>query len=68
MLNKIIQYALHNRILVMFVSALLIIGGSYTTLNMDVDVFPDLTAPTVVVMTELTVWRPKKWKNLLLSR
>ncbi|PXX98917.1 CusA/CzcA family heavy metal efflux RND transporter [Marinifilum breve] len=65
MLNKIIQYALHNRILVMFVSALLIIGGSYTTLNMDVDVFPDLTAPTVVVMTEAHGMAPEEVEKLV---
>jgi len=64
-LNKIIQYALHNRILVMFVSALLIIGGSYTTLNMDVDVFPDLTAPTVVVMTEAHGMAPEEVEKLV---
>ena len=65
MLNKIIQYALHNRILVMFVSVLLIIGGSYTTLNMDVDVFPDLTAPTVVVMTEAHGMAPEEVEKLV---
>lgn len=65
MLNKIIQYALHNRILVMFVSALLILGGSYTTLNMDVDVFPDLTAPTVVVMTEAHGMAPEEVEKLV---
>lgn len=65
MLNKIIQYALHNRILVMFVSALLIIGGGYTTLNMDVDVFPDLTAPTVVVMTEAHGMAPEEVEKLV---
>jgi CzcA family heavy metal efflux pump len=64
-LNKIIQYALHNRILVMFVSALLIIGGSYTTVNMDVDVFPDLTAPTVVVMTEAHGMAPEEVEKLV---
>lgn len=49
----------------MFVSALLIIGGSYTTLNMDVDVFPDLTAPTVVVMTEAHGMAPEEVEKLV---
>lgn len=65
MLNNIIQYALHNRILVMFAAFLLIIGGSYTTANMDVDVFPDLTAPTVVVMTEAHGMAPEEVEKLV---
>ncbi|WP_372754375.1 efflux RND transporter permease subunit [Labilibaculum sp.] len=65
MLNKIIQYALHNRLLVMFVSILLIVGGTYTTANMDVDVFPDLTAPTVVVMTEAHGMAPEEVEKLV---
>ncbi|RZT95834.1 CzcA family heavy metal efflux pump [Ancylomarina subtilis] len=65
MLNKIIQYALHNRMLVMFATLLLILGGSYTTANMDVDVFPDLTAPTVVVMTEAHGMAPEEVEKLV---
>lgn len=49
----------------MFVSAILILGGSYTTLNMDVDVFPDLTAPTVVVMTEAHGMAPEEVEKLV---
>ena len=52
MLNKIIHFSLHNRILVLVASALLLVGGFYTAYHTEVDVFPDLTAPTVVVMTE----------------
>jgi len=52
MLNKIIKFALHNRILVLVASMLLLIGGTYTAMHTDVDVFPDLNAPTVVIMTE----------------
>ena len=52
MLNKIIQFSLQNRILVLVASVLLLIGGTYTAMHTEVDVFPDLTAPTVVVMTE----------------
>lgn len=52
MLNKIIHFSLHNRILVLTASVLLMLGGIYTAMHTDVDVFPDLTAPTVVVMTE----------------
>ena len=52
MLNKIIHFSLQNRILVLVASVLLLVGGTYTALHTEVDVFPDLTAPTVVVMTE----------------
>ena len=52
MLNKIIHFSLHNRILVLVASLLLLIGGTYTAMHTEVDVFPDLNAPTVVIMTE----------------
>lgn len=52
MLNKIIQFSLQNRILVLVASVLLLIGGTYTAMHTEVDVFPDLNAPTVVIMTE----------------
>ncbi len=52
MFNNIIRFSLNNRIVVLVAAVLLIFGGLYTTSNMDVDVFPDLNAPTVVVMTE----------------
>ncbi len=52
MLNKIIQFSLHNRLFVVIISALLAAVGLYTATRMEVDVFPDLNAPTVVVMTE----------------
>lgn len=52
MLNKIISFSLHNRPVILFFSVLLIIVGIWTASKMEVDVFPDLNAPTVVVMTE----------------
>ncbi len=52
MLNKIIRFSLQNRLLVLVASVLLLIGGTYTAFHTEVDVFPDLNAPTVVVMTE----------------
>ena len=52
MLNKIIHFSLQNRLLILVASVLLLIGGLYTTIHTEVDVFPDLNAPTVVVMTE----------------
>lgn len=52
MLNKIIHFSLYNRPVILFFSLLLIIVGCWTAYKMEVDVFPDLNAPTVVVMTE----------------
>ena len=52
MLNKIIQSSLNNRLLVLFMAFILLLGGSYVATQMEVDVFPDLTAPSVVVLTE----------------
>lgn len=52
MLNKIIHFSLQNRLLVLMASILLLVGGTYMAFHTEVDVFPDLNAPTVVVMTE----------------
>ena len=52
MLNRIIRFSLENRLLILSAAILLIFSGIYTAYRTEVDVFPDLTAPTVVVMTE----------------
>lgn len=52
MLNKIIHFSLNNRLFILLAVILLIVGGLYISQDMEVDVFPDLTAPTVVVMTD----------------
>lgn len=52
MLNNIIKFSLNNKYLILLCSVLLVVFGMRTAINMDVDVFPDLTAPTVVVMTD----------------
>ncbi len=51
-IDKIIRFSLQNRLLVLLGAALIIFGGIFSTQHMDIDVFPDLTAPTVVVMTD----------------
>ena len=51
-IDKIIQFSLQNRLLVLLGAVLLIFGGIFSSRQMDIDVFPDLTAPTVVVMTD----------------
>jgi CzcA family heavy metal efflux pump len=52
MLNKIIRFSLNNRMPVLVAAVLLLVGGIYISMHTEVDVFPDLNAPTVVIMTE----------------
>src|SRR3990167_2513976 len=65
MLNKLIKFSLQNRLLVVIASALLLFYGTYTATNMEVDVFPDLTAPTVVVLTEAHGMAPEEVEKLV---
>lgn len=65
MLNKIIQYSLNNRLVVLIGAVLLLIGGLYTAKNMEIDVFPDLNAPTVVIMTEANGMAPEEVERLV---
>lgn len=51
-INRLIDFSLRNRLVILLAALLVIAGGVYTTKKMDVDVFPDLTAPTVVIMTD----------------
>jgi CzcA family heavy metal efflux pump len=51
-MNRLIELSLKNRLLVLFLAFILLLGGGYVTTQMEVDVFPDLTAPSVVVLTE----------------
>ena len=65
MLNKIIRYSLNNRLLILIASIILLFAGTFTAINMDVDVFPDLNAPTVVVMTEAPGMAPEEVERLV---
>ena len=65
MLNKIIHFALNNRLLIVVASVVLIVFGSFVATKMEVDVFPDLTAPTVVVLTEAHGMAPEEVEKLV---
>ena len=65
MFDKIIQWSLHNRLLVIVAAAGLLIYGGVTTLQSQVDVFPDLTAPTVTIITESHGLAPEEVESLV---
>ncbi len=65
MLNRIIQWSLHNRLLVVIAAVALLIYGGIVTARSHVDVFPDLTAPTVTVLTECHGFAPEEVESLV---
>lgn len=65
MLNRIIKFSLNNRLLVMLAVVLVIIGGTYSARNIEVDVFPDLTMPTVVILTDASNMAPEEVERLV---
>ena len=65
MLNRIIRFSLDNRITIVVLSLVLLVAGSWTAANMEVDVFPDLNAPTVVVMTEAPGMAPEEVEKIV---
>ena len=65
MVKTLIRWSLANRLAVVLVSVILIAGGSYVTVTMPVDVFPDLTAPTVTVIVEGHGMAPEEMETLV---
>ncbi len=65
MLNRIIEWALRNRLLVLIAASALLIYGGIVTYQAHVDVFPDLTAPTVTVLTESHGLAPEEVESLV---
>lgn len=65
MLNRIIRYSLNNRLFVMLAVVLTVIGGIYSAKNIEVDVFPDLTMPTVVILTDASNMAPEEVERLV---
>ncbi len=65
MLDRFIKLSLENRLLVIVASIFLLIAGIFTALKIPVDVFPDLTAPTVTIMTESHGMAPEEVETLI---
>lgn len=65
MLNKIIAFALKNRLLVVVFSLLLALSGTYVAKQMPIDVLPNLNRPMVVIMTEAHAMVPEDVETLV---
>ena len=65
MLNRIIKFSLNNRLFVLLAVVLTVIGGIYSAKNIEVDVFPDLTMPTVVILTDASNMAPEEVERLV---
>ena len=64
-MDKLIAFSLNNRVAILVMAALCMIAGLYSASRSEVDVFPDLNAPTVVVMTEAEGMAPEEVERLV---
>lgn len=64
-LNKIIYYSLHNRLLVISIAAFIAVYGFFTLQNLPVDVFPNLNKPKVTIITESHGFAPEEVETLV---
>ena len=65
MLNRIIKFSLNNKLLVLLAVVLVTVGGIYSARKIEVDVFPDLTMPTVVILTDASNMAPEEVERLV---
>jgi len=65
MLNKIIQWSIKNRLVVVIAAIGLLLYGGIVAFQAPVDVFPDLTAPTVTILTESHGMAPEEVEALV---
>lgn len=60
MLDILIRWALRHRMVVVASACLLLVYGVLTLQRLPIDIFPDITKPTVVVMTEAHGMAPEE--------
>ena len=65
MLDNLIKASLKNRLIILVAAVVLLIVGIYMVLEIPIDVFPDLTAPTVTILTEAHGMAPEEVETLV---
>lgn len=65
MINKIIDFSLKNRLIILASAMIVLISGAYVWKSLEIDIFPDLNAPTVVIMTEAHDMAPEELERMV---
>ena len=65
MFNKLVYFSLHNRLIVVLASLVLLLYGGYTLTRLPVDVFPNLNKPTVTIQAEAGGMAPEEVEQLI---